>query len=74
MTVRARRPAGLLLAVLLGVVASGCRIGVGTDITFDSGGGGELAVSVRIDGATLRELDRAGVDPELDVALGLGTA
>ena len=74
MTVRARRPAGLLLAVLLGVVASGCRIGVGTDITFDSGGGGELAVSVRIDGATLRELDRAGVDPELDVALGLGPA
>jgi hypothetical protein len=71
MTVRARRPAGLLLAVL-GLVLTGCRIDVGTDVAFDSGGGGELAVSVRIDGATLRELDRAGVDPELDVALGLG--
>lgn len=74
MTVRAHRPAGLLLVVLVGLILSGCRIDVGTDVAFDSGGGGELAVSVRIDGATLRELDRAGVDPELDVALGLGTA
>lgn len=74
MTFRARRPAGSLLIVLVGIVLSGCRIDVGTDVAFDSRGGGEVAISVRIDGATLRELDRAGVDPELDVALGLGTA
>jgi len=73
MIVGARRPTGLLLAGLLAVVLSGCRIDVGTDVRFDAGGGGELTVSVRIDGATLRELDRVGVDPELDVALGLGT-
>lgn len=72
MTVRARRPVGLLLGVLAALVLSGCRIDVGTGVTFDAGGGGEVALAVRIDGATLRELDRAGIDPGLDVALGLG--
>lgn len=54
------------------VVLTGCRIDVGTEVAFDRGGAGEVAVSVRIDGATLRELDLAGVDPGADVALGLG--
>ncbi len=69
MTVRARALVPILLAATL---LSGCRIDVGTDVTFDRSGGGEVAVAVRIDGATLRELDVAGVDPELDVALALG--
>ena len=69
MTVRGRVLAGLLLA---SVVLTGCRIDVGTDVAFDRTGGGEVAVSVRIDGATLRQLDAAGVDPQLDVAVGLG--
>lgn len=73
MNVRVRRPAAALLVGLAALVLSGCRIDVGTDVAFDARGGGEIAVSVRIDGATLRELDRAGVDPELDVTLGLGT-
>lgn len=73
MTVRVRRSVGLLLGVLAALVLSGCRIDVGTGVTFDAGGGGEVALSIRVDGATLRELDRAGIDPELDVALGLGT-
>lgn len=60
------------LLVLVALVLTGCRIDVGTDVSVDRRGGGEVAVSVRIDGATLRELDAAGVDPELDVALGLG--
>lgn len=64
-----RAPATLLtVAVLL----TGCRIGVTTDVTVDRSGGGEVAVAVRIDGATLRDLDAAGVDPGFDVALGLG--
>jgi hypothetical protein len=66
--------AGALVTLVAAVVLSGCRIDVGTDVAFDRTGGGEVAVSVRIDGATLRELDAAGVDPELDVALGLGPA
>jgi len=61
-----------LLMVLLGVALAGCRIDVDTEVAVDRRGGGEVAVAVRIDGATLRELDAAGVDPELDVALGLG--
>lgn len=76
MTVRARRPAGALLGgVAVGLTAlllTGCRIDVATDVAFDADGGGEVAVSVRIDGATLRDLDRLGIDPELDVALELG--
>jgi hypothetical protein len=64
--------AGALVTLVTAVVLSGCRIDVGTDVAFDRTGGGEVAVSVRIDGATLRELDAAGVDPELDVALALG--
>jgi hypothetical protein len=69
MTVRGRALAGLVLAALL---LTGCRIDVGTDVAFDRTGGGEVAVSVRIDGATLRQLDAAGVDPQLDVAVVLG--
>ena len=72
MTVRVGVRVTLLLAA--SVLLAGCRIDVGTDVAFDRRGGGEAAVSVRIDGATLRELDAAGVDPELDVALGLGPA
>jgi hypothetical protein len=70
MTVRGRTLPVLLLAAL---VLTGCRIDVGTDVAFDRSGGGEVAVSVRIDGATLRQLDAAAVDPQLDVAVGLGT-
>lgn len=69
MTVRTRALVTLLIA---GAVLSGCRIDVATEVGFDRSGGGEVAVVVRVDGATLRELDAAGVDPELDVALGLG--
>ncbi len=68
MTVRAR---GVLL-LGLAVVLAGCRIDVSTDVGFDRRGGGEVAVAVRIDGATLRNLDAAEVDPELDVVLALG--
>jgi len=62
------------VAVLVGLalLAVGCRIDVGTDLAFDERGGGEVAVSVRIDGATLRELDRVGLDPALDVEQTLG--
>jgi len=67
MTVRA-----LALLVGLSLLAVGCRIDVGTDVAFDARGGGEVAVSVRIDGATLRELDRIGIDPALDVEQTLG--
>jgi len=69
MTVRARALVPLLLAA---VALGGCRIDVGTDVAFDRTGGGEVALAVRIDGATLRQLDAAGVDPELDVAVALG--
>ena len=69
MTVRARALVALLVAA---TVLSGCRIDVATDVGFDRSGGGEVAVTVRIDGATLRQLDASGLDPELDVALGLG--
>jgi hypothetical protein len=54
------------------MLLTGCRVDVGTDVAFDRSGGGEVAVSVRVDGATLRALDAAGVDPGLDVAIGLG--
>ena len=62
----------LLMLVGLSLFAAGCRIDVGTDVAFDARGGGEVAIAVRIDGATLRELDRLGVDPGLDVELTLG--
>ncbi len=67
MTVRA-------VAVLVGIslLAVGCRIDVGTELTVDARGRGDLGISIRIDGATLRELDRVGVDPALDVELVLG--
>jgi hypothetical protein len=68
MTVRA-----LVAAVGLSLLLAGCRIDVGTDVAFDARGGGEVMVSVRIDGATLRELDRVGADPGLDVDLVLGS-
>jgi hypothetical protein len=67
MTVR-----NVTVLVLLSLVAVGCRIDIGTDVTLDARGGGELAVSVRIDGATLRELDGLGIDPALDVEQTLG--
>jgi hypothetical protein len=67
MTVRA-----LVALVGAALLLTGCRIDVTTAAEFDARGGGEVAVSVRIDGATLRELDRAGVDPALDVELTLG--
>ena len=66
---RAARGAALALVALL---TAGCRIDVDTDVTVGIRGGGEVAVGVRIDGATLRELDAAGVDPALDVAATLG--
>lgn len=61
--------AGLALVALL---TAGCRVDVDTDVAVGIRGGGEVAVAVRIDGATLRELDAAGVDPALDVAATLG--
>jgi hypothetical protein len=81
MTVRAvrwvtspvRSPQRSAVALILAAVAlAGCRIDVGTEVAFDRRGGGDVGVSVRIDGATLRTLDGAGVDPGLDVALALG--
>jgi len=70
MTVMRRRMCAVLVG--LSLLAGGCRIDVGTDVAFDASGGGAVAVSVRIDGATLRELDRFGVDPSLDVEQTLG--
>lgn len=64
-----RRAALLVAAVAL--AASGCRLDVVTEATFDTSGGGELLVAVRIDGATLRRLDGIGVDPALAVAAAL---
>jgi hypothetical protein len=55
----------------LAILGAGCRIDVITDITFDVDGAGEVELSVRIDGATLRDLDRLGVDPGLDVEAAL---
>jgi len=63
----------LALAALLPLLA-GCRVGVTADATIDARGGGELAVRVRIDGATLRELDALGIDPGLEVAAALDPA
>ena len=69
-----RRGAAAVVAVAL--LGAGCRLDVTTEAAFDVGGGGELLVAVRIDGATLRELDALGVDPglvaasELDPTLG----
>jgi hypothetical protein len=63
----ARRVAAALAATALAV--SGCRIDVAAEAAVDVTGGGELLVAVRIDGATLRELDALGVDPGL-IALG----
>ena len=63
-------PAVTLVAVAL--LTAGCRIDVTTDVAVDARGGGDVAVAVRIDGATLRALDEAGVDPALDVAATLG--
>jgi hypothetical protein len=63
----------LLAVVGLSLLLAGCRIDVGTDVAFDARGGGEITVSVRIDGATLRELDGVGADPGLDVDLALGS-
>jgi len=62
----------LIAVVGLTLLLAGCRLDVGTDVAFDARGGGEVAVAVRIDGATLRELDRLGADPGLDVELALG--
>jgi hypothetical protein len=67
MTVRS-----LLAVVALSFLLVGCRLDVGTDVAFDARGGGEVTIAVRIDGATLRELDRYGADPGLDVELALG--
>ncbi len=69
MTVRTRLTVTL---IALAVLASGCRIDVGAAVKVERNGRGEVAVSVRVDGATLRELDRTGIDPGLDVTLGLG--
>jgi hypothetical protein len=72
---RARRSlVRLALLGLLAVAATGCRIDVLTDITFDVDGAGIVDLSVRIDGATLRDLDRLGVDPGLDVDAALDPA
>lgn len=68
---RGVRSPGAVLA-LVALLTAGCRIDVATDVTVGIRGGGEVAVAVRIDGATLRELDAAGVDPALDVAATLG--
>jgi hypothetical protein len=62
----------LLTVAGLSILLVGCRLDVGTDVAFDARGGGEVTVAVRIDGATLRELDRAGADPGLDVEIALG--
>jgi hypothetical protein len=62
----------LLVLPLVALVIAGCRLDVGTDVEVDARGAGTVAVSVRIDGATLRELDRLGVDPGIDVDLALG--
>jgi hypothetical protein len=56
---------------LLALISTGCRIDVVTEIAFDVDGAGEVALTVRIDGATLRDLDRLGVDPGLDVEAAL---
>ncbi len=62
---------GLSMA-LVALALAGCRIGVGTDVAFGVDGTGEVAVAIRIDGASLRQLDVAGVDPALDIDLALG--
>ena len=73
-----RRVAAVLVATAL--AAAGCRIDVAAEASVDVSGGGELLVAVRIDGATLRELDALGVDPglialsELDPTAGWRTS
>jgi hypothetical protein len=69
-----RRSVRLALTCLLAVVAVGCRIDVVADVALDVDGAGELALSVRVDGATLRDLDLLGVDPGLDVEAALDPA
>lgn len=72
---RPRRPLVRLLALgVVAILATGCRIDVVTDITFDVDGAGIVDLSVRIDGATLRDLDRLGIDPGLDVEAALDPA
>jgi len=62
----------LLIVSLVAFALAGCRLDVATDVAVDARGAGVVAVSVRIDGATLRELDRLGVDPGTDVEVTLG--
>jgi len=71
MTSVSRRMARITSLVLFAVVLSGCRLDVVTEVDFDRTGGGTLSLSVRIDGATLRELERLGIDPGADVAAAL---
>lgn len=71
------RRAGRVRLLALGavaVLAAGCRLDVAADARVDVSGGGELLVVVRIDGATLRELDALGVDPGLVAAAELDPA
>jgi hypothetical protein len=68
------RAGRMVLLGILAVLVAGCRIDVTTDVTFDVDGGGEVALAVRIDGATLRDLDRLGIDPGLDVEAALDPA
>jgi hypothetical protein len=69
-----RRPVRLAVLGALAILAVGCRIDVVADVTFDVDGAGDLELSVRVDGATLRDLDRLGVDPGLDVEAALDPA
>jgi hypothetical protein len=71
MTSVARRMARAASLVALALVLAGCRLDVVTEIDLDRAGGGQLSISVRIDGATLRELERLGVDPGADLAAAL---
>jgi hypothetical protein len=64
----------MAMLVALGVLVAGCRIDVVADVTVDVDGAGEVELSVRVDGATLRDLDRLGVDPGLDVEAALDPA
>ena len=70
-----RRPAVRTAALAaIAVIGAGCRLDVAADARVDVTGGGELVVAVRIDGATLRELDELGVDPGLVTAAELDPA
>lgn len=66
-----RRAATLLLVAALALGASGCRLGVSTDVTLAADGSAVVGIALRIDGSMRVELDRLALDPTLAIDAAL---